>query len=183
MNNPKFGPTEHLGEITIAMDFNYKTCIDENRDKVKKNESIWSRDRIFQSKNFPTPSNQFIPGKTYILLSIPVNESSTSEECIKRCEQEPGFAGLFGAHGLALIDFDKLPKNKIYLSFDKTETETPNGTITHLWECCMDGPGVPGVRVSDEYFEWYIGYFNRVFRGGCFSLVCFCNKSLESEVG
>ncbi len=161
----RFGPAIKEFDVTIPADYNPANCIDVYAKKVKGLKTTYYYNDALTSANFPNPSNTLQPGKTYTVKLIPILETVTSEDCLIHLAKQN--ARLVGAQGLPVIDTQKLPKGKWYVSFDQKE---------NLWKDSDGYHWVPYVfadGVGD--FEFSLGCFGDGWAAGLV-LLCFCDK-------
>ncbi len=165
----RFGIATTLCDVTIPIDYNSDTCVNDYDQKVKSLKTTYYYNDALISKNFPNPSNKLVPGKTYTIKLIPILETVKSEDCLKELARHNAL--LVGAQGIPVVDTAKLPKGKWYASFDQKE---------NLWKDSDGRHRVPFVRANaGGDFKFSLGYFEGVWDGhGC--LLCFCDKSLEA---
>ena len=165
----RFGVATTLCDVTIPMDYNSDTCVDDYASKVKNLKTTYCYNDALTSKNFPNPSNKLVPGKTYTLKLIPILETVQSEDCLMELDRHNAL--LVGAQGLPVVDTALLPKGKWYVSFDQKE---------NLWKDSDGYRRVPGVYACDDgAFEFYLGRFERDWHA-VNVLLCFCDKFLEA---
>lgn len=163
----KFALLVDLGIITVPDDYDHATALAKFGKKNRK--KFYYYNEAITDENFPNPTRVLKPGDKLRVRAFKqvVGGTTTSEERMAFLATQKAIH--VGAQGASLVwdqKRDQLPKGKWYASFDEKD---------HLWTDAGGRHRVPYVLCpSDGAFEFYLGYFERVWRGdGAF--LCFCD--------
>ena len=167
INDKRFGPAIKEFEITVPLDYNHDTQIDQFGEKTKKLKTTYYYNDALTSKNFAKATNKLQPGKTYKVKIFPILATVKSEDCMTFLGKQNAI--LVGGQGVTLVQDlkkEELPLDKWTVSFDERES---------LWKDSGGRHRVPHVdALSGGDFRFDLGYFGSDWRGvDC--LLCFCD--------
>ena len=164
--DPRF---EFLGEssLTVPEGHKPKEQLKIFKEKYGKNFSYYNDD--ITDQNFPNPTHELIPGKTYKVkkFGIKKGKSISSEDGLALLKSQNAY--LVGAQGASVVyqlKRDELPKGKFYISFDEKDALLADTGGRHR---------VPRVRHNgDGDFGFDLGYFGLDCHED-FVVLCLCD--------
>ena len=165
----RYGPALVEFDVTVPMDYNHDTYIDQAGKEVKKVKNTYYYNDDLNSKNFANATNKLVPGKTYRVKIYPILTTVTSEDNMNFLKRQRAI--LVGGQGLMLVQSlhkEKLPVGKWTVSFDEKEA---------LWKDADGYRRVPFVSAhSGGGFKFDLGGFGSAWASDD-ALLCVCDIS------